>query len=225
MEWTKLKTLDDFKHMIGPEYVPMESPPLPPENEQWVLRMLVRPKYGDWIIPPALKYLEPQIKALALFDEQTTGISNSWCYVTVRHGPPTCQNDDEWHLDGASLRVELISERNYVWYNHTAMQYKTGSVNFPVDFDANKHHLFTHIAKELEDRPIYHAPPDTWWRLSPRCLHRRNPEVPNISRTFYRISFIDIEVRDEAATQNPLLRTEAWGRNPVQSFRNQLTRT
>lgn len=224
MNWTKLKTLDDFRTLKGPEQVPIVSPPIPDAEEQWVLRMLVRPKYGQWVIPPELEHLRKTLYALSLYDLMTTGITNSWCYVTVRHGPPTCTTDDEWHLDGASLRVELISERNYVWYNHTPMQWIEGTVDFPEDFDPVKQHLFSHMAAQLQDAPIQEAPANQWYRLSPMCLHRRNPKVPNHRRTFYRVSFIDIEVRDEAATQNPLLPTEAYGRNPVQSFRNNLLR-
>lgn len=217
----KLKTLDDWETLDEPLFVANVTEYRTPPKGQMILRMLVRPKYGDFCIPEELQWLEEPIRAMALVDKAMTGIEQSWCYVTVRSGSPR-RTTDEWHFDGGSVRTELIPERNYVWCDKFPLQYKTGSVHFPKDFDPVKHNMFSYADQALKFEPIKTTLPEKWYMLSPFVFHRRDPASNGIHRTFVRISFVDIEVRDDNCTQNPLLRTDAFGRDPVTSFRNQL---
>ena len=157
-----------------------------------------------------------------MMDAEYTGITESNCYITIRHGMPTSKTDDEWHFDGASFRVELIPERNYIWINHTPTEYKTGHLNIPSDFDPCKHNLFLFASAQLEQAEIKTVQCKQWYLLNPFCLHRRSPNTPAISRTFIRIAFTDVEGRDINNTPNSLLPTPAFGRDPVRSFRDKL---
>lgn len=217
----KLKTLSDFSQLDAPEEVALRPPPSCPFPEQKILRMLVRPKYGSFRFPGELRWLSETIKEVSWWDYQSTGIEESWCYVTVRHGPITTEKDDEWHFDGASFRTGLIPERNYIWVSSDGPQYKLGGVSFPSDFDPCRHHLFRYAERVLRDEPVSVCKAETWYRMSPFCFHRRNPEAKS-PRTFLRISFPDIEGRDVNNTENPLLPTPAWGRDPVREFRDRL---
>jgi hypothetical protein len=220
--YKKLKTMSDFRTLDAPLPVTASQPENPPSGTQMVLRMLVKPKYGAWAIPPELAWLSPIIHELAEVDRKLTGIVESWCYVTVRHGIPCTKTDDEWHFDGASFRVEIIPERNYVWVNHTATEYKTGSLEIPDDFDPCVHDLFSFASAQLAEAEVKTTPCKAWSLLNPFCLHRRSPNTPDESRTFIRIAFTDVEGRDVNNTANPLLPTPAYGRDPVRSFRNKL---
>ncbi len=224
-DYQKLKTMADFGQLDSP--VPVDAAmPLTVQltGPQMILRMLVKPRYGDWRIPRQVGWLSGCIKDLSLIDYELTGIPShhSWVYVTVRHGPVVSETDDQWHFDGASFRVELIPERNYIWTNHTPTQFKTGSVQWPSDFDPTKHNLFTYAARALANEPIQTTVARQWVMLNPFCLHRRSPSVPSGSRTFVRIAFTEVEGRDINNTPNPLLSTPAYGRDPVRSFRNHL---
>lgn len=224
-EYRKLKTMQDFRTLDAPVPVAMKQPACPPDGSQMILRMLVKPKYGTWAIPPELAWLESVIRELAEHDAHYTEIEESWCYVTVRHGIPCTKTDDEWHFDGASFRVEIVPERNYVWVNHTATEYKTGTLEIPEDFDPCKHDLFSFAANQLENAAVQETPCKEWSLLNPFCLHRRSPKTPpDESRTFIRIAFTDVEGRDINNTPNPLLPTPAFGRDPVRSFRNKLAK-
>lgn len=220
--YQKLKSLDDFSILDAPAPIDAPTPEECPFESQMILRMLVRPKYGTFKIPPELHWLEDIIYELARIDRELTGIKDSWCYVTVRHGPVISVTDDEWHFDGASFRTSLIPERNYVWVNHTPMQYKLGNLIFPRDFDPNRYNLFSFAAWSVRHRPIETTEAKQWYLINPFCLHRRDPNTVPESRTFLRISFPDIEGRDINNTPNPLLETPAWGRDPVANFRNNL---
>jgi hypothetical protein len=219
-DFKKIKTLDDWATLDAP--VELESDEIPNvPDDQMILRMLLRPKYGEFHIPENLSWMRDRIHGLARMDRAITGISNSWCYITVRSGMPF-PTTDEWHFDGGSLRVELIPERNYIWCSKFGVQYKLGSVEYPDDFDPVKHNLFTYASKQVEEEPVHTAKEKTWYLLSPFCLHRRDPASNGHHRTFIRVSFIDIEVRDVRCTPNPLFPTEAYNRDPVASFRDRL---
>lgn len=219
----KIKTISDYEQLDFPILINCNQPTIPEDNKLMILRMLVRPKYGKFVIPPQLKFLEPIIKQLSKIDYKNTGIKDSWCYVTIRHGEVTSKTDDEWHFDGSSFRTDIIPERNYIWVNHSPTEYKFGPVIIHEDFDTIKHNLFTYVAHQLRNISQKTTEIKKWYLLSPFCLHRRPLITNNESRTFYRICFTDIEGRDINNTANPLLPTPFFGRNPVESFRNKLT--
>ncbi len=219
----KLKTLDDYCTLDVPFRINLDIPLSAPVDTQAILRMLVRPKYGKWYIPDELRWLESTILLLSNIDKYITGIEESFCYVTVRHGIPFTTTDGEFHFDGSSFRTDIIPERNYIWVNHTPCEYKAGELSFPDDFNPCKHNLFTFASDALSDAPIQKTEAGKWYMLSPFCLHRRPPVDPDKSRTFIRVCFTDIEGRDINNTQNPLLKTDAYGRDPVKTFRNKLS--
>lgn len=219
----KIKTLDDYAVTDAPMYIPANLPKAFPQNQQMILRMLVRPKYGGWKIPPELDWLKHNIFEFAEIDAKITGITDSWCYVTVRHGPVISVTDDEWHFDGASFRTDIVPERNYIFVSSHGPQYKVGKISWHPDFDPTKHDLFDYAIRALEAEPILTAPANSWMLMSPFCFHRRDPETSGLSwRTFIRISFPDIEGRDINNTHNSLLPTPFFGRDPVNSFRAKL---
>lgn len=222
--YQKIKSLEDYKNLDSPGVLfSHDIFHLCPYSEQMILRMLVRPKYGDFKIPEQLSYLSETIRKVAAYDAELTGIKDSWCYVTVRHGPVISKTDDEWHFDGASFRTDIIPERNYIWVSDIPTEYRGGGLNFPSDFDPNKHDLFS-FADARADKNIENILPRTWYLINPFCLHRRPKIDESVTRTFFRISFPDIEGRDVMNTENPLLPTPFFGRNPVASFRNKLAK-
>jgi hypothetical protein len=217
----KLKSLSDFSVLDAPDFIGPYNPRVP-EKEQMILRMLVCPKYGTLRIPQELSWLSGAIETISEHDKAVTGIADSWCYVTVRHGKVKSTTDDEWHFDGASFRVEHIPERNYIWSSADPTEYKTGKLSIPEDFDPMRHHLFKLAEAQTKDEPIKTIKARCWYRLSPFCLHRRPTINHDGIRTFIRVSFTDIEIRDVNNTQNPLIPTNAYGRDAVKAFRKQL---
>lgn len=221
----KIKTLSDFENLDMPKLV--RSMPTSfshvPSDTQMVLRMLVRPKYGEFKIPASLEWLREAILAAAVADEALTNIRQSFCYVTVRRGLVCTKTDDEWHFDGASFRTDIVPERNYVWVSSHGTEYKLGGLCLPPDFDPNKHNLFTLAERQLKGSQILSCTPMYWYMLSPFVLHRRPPTSNGMQRTMIRIAFTDIEWRDVNNTQNPLLYAPAYGRDPVKTFRDKLT--
>lgn len=225
-DFQKLKSLDDFEVLDTPKSLEFEpiSPADCPYEKQMILRMLIKGKYNKLMaFPRELDWLESQIISIKTYDEILTGIDDSWIYVTVRHGPLCWETDDEWHFDGASLRTELIPERNYIFTSAPGFEYMEGTVVFRSDFDPVKHNLFQYV-KSAAVAQTRTAEPDTWYLVTPFVFHRR-PEMPaGTPRTFVRITFPDIEIRDVNNTINPHFPTRSFGRDPVKSFRDGLAR-
>ncbi len=219
----KIKTIEDYKVLDAPEFVCKDYGMPVPYKSLMILRMLVRPKYSNcWYVPESLEFLKDTISDIMDYDEKRTGIKDSWCYVTIRHGKVTSKTDDEWHFDGASFRTDIIPERNYIWVNNYPTEFKTGGLQIPSDFDPIKHNLFTFAAHQLKDVWEEQTKAKQWYLLSPFCLHRRPKITEDVHRTFIRICFTDIEGRDINNTPNPLLPTPFYGRDPVKTFRNKL---
>lgn len=221
----KIKTINDYEVLDAPEYVDhgIISEPNRPVNETlMLLRVMVKAKYGEFKIPKILKFLERPILEAQQYDINRTGIEESWCYVTVRHGVVTSKTDDDWHFDGSSFRTDIIPERNYVLVTSDPTEYKVGTLYIPERFDPIKHNLFTFAENQLSNEKVEKTLANRWYLLSPFCLHRRPKITHGRIRTFYRICFTDIEGRDINNTPNPLIATPFYGRDPVKTFRNNL---
>lgn len=220
--YRKLKNLEDFTTLSKPRQIHGILQPDVPMYEQMVLRMLVCPKYGNFAIPDELAWLRQQIANLYETDYNLTGIKDKWCYVTVRNGQAGTYGDTEWHFDGASLRTDTIPERNYIWVSNNPFRFLQGTIKWPKDFDPTHHNMFEYAKRSVNVSNAFITEKKKWYLVDPFCLHAKPIMDPSIQRTFIRITFTDIEIRDINNSQNPLLRTDAYGRDPVNTFRNKL---
>lgn len=183
-----------------------------PTHEQHILRMMVRAPGGDLKIPAELGWLEPTIH-LTEAAQAADGIECKFVYVTVRHGIVKTRTDDTWHVDGFSMRTPHIPEQNYVWTSNLGTEHLDQNINIPEGFDPMKHNIHLYFQDVADDRNIKVLDTNTLWRIDPYVVHRR-PQVPhNTWRTFFRISYIPIEIEDDTCMVNPLIpREKPYGR-------------
>lgn len=195
----------------------------PPNDRQYILRMLVKKPFGDFKIPSQLRWIEPAIK-ISAENQARMNIHQPFCHVTVRHGEVTSEKDDQWHVDGFSMNITHLPEQNYIWINKYPTEYMVRGFNIPDGFDPyvhNIHMLFQDLIEDADE--VRTLDEKTLYCLDPYILHRR-PAVPKeIKRTFLRISYCPIEIRDINNTQNPLIKRN-YKRDGVNDFRNQLER-
>lgn len=216
--------LDQYSEPNGPEKV---SDPIDldtPENRQYILRMLVREPFGDMQVPDHLGWIQPLLSR-AQAHQRSMGIRQPFCHVTVRHGEVTSEKDDEWHVDGFSMNVTHLPEQNYAWVNCHPTQYVEEAINIPDDFNAHKHHIHKFFQDTLATRETNVKTFDEkcLYCFDPYVIHRR-PTVPQgTERTFVRISFCPMEIRDVNNTQNPHIPRE-YERDGVKEFRENLER-
>lgn len=204
------------------DYADMSSPILMgvnmanfPDEEQHILRMMVRSDESpEFFIPDELKWLKDEILCADSFQKKNN-LDNQFVYITVRHGVVTSKTDDEWHVDGFSMRVPHVPEQNYICSIGTPTEYLDQGFDIPADFDPNIHNLH-HLLQDMADETkIKSLTSDEIYMIDPYCVHRRPKVEEGTFRSFYRISFIPIEIEDDSCTQNPLLPVKNYNRTDV----------
>lgn len=187
----------------------------PDADNQYVLRMLVRsPETNGFKIPEVLDWLKPTI--LECDDiQKSNNLNNPYVYVTVRHGEVSSVTDDVWHVDGFSMRVPHLPEQGYFCSNIYSTEYQDKSFPIPIDFDPFKHNVHDYLASIADEGQTVECSSEVVYAFDPYLVHRR-PNVPvGTKRTFWRISFIAIEIEDDSCTQNPLLPIKNYGREDI----------
>jgi hypothetical protein len=192
---------------------------VPPVERQYVLRMAIRAQGGPRMMPDALTWTSPMLD-VALRHQATIDADHPFCYVTVRHGIVDSVSDDDWHVDGFSMKVPHVPEQNYVWCSHTGTECVPLEVAFPDDFDPMRHNIHEYLARFVDDGLVVRSPDRTVQCMDPYVLHRRPAATAGTNRTFVRISFVPIEIDDVNNTQNPLL-PRVYGFDGV-AYRNHL---
>lgn len=195
----------------------------PPDERQYILRMLIGTAYDGMHIPKEITWAFPLIEMAVEYQNNAVGIRHPFCYITIRHGEVTTLTDDEWHVDGFSMRVNHLPEQNYIWTNTAPTEILHDTpVEFSKDFDPLRHDInkvFQKVAKEPRAK-ISPLETDTLYCIDPYIAHRRPPITKGIQRTFVRLSFTPIEIDDVNNTPNPLLPRD-YTRDGLE-FRNQL---
>jgi hypothetical protein len=203
-------SLDGYKHVSSPIYI-SKVQYVVPFDRQYILRMLVRtPESDGFCVPTELDWLKPTILNLDAIQKQN-GLKNQFVYVTVRHGLVTSQTDDIWHVDGFSLRRHHLPEQNYIWTNREPTEYADQAFPIPSAFDPSKHHIHWYFDEQVEAENIRRCEEQTICLFDPYFVHRRPKNTIGMMRTFWRVSFIEIEIEDGQCQQNPLL--------PVKQYR------
>jgi len=202
--------LNDFDFISSPIVIERDVSFNLPEERQYILRMLVGAPFSDGLqIPSELKWLEPTIEKLQSL-QNANGFENPYVYVTVRHGEVTTETDDQWHVDGFSMKVPCLPDQNYVWCDHTPTEYYTQNIRIPLDFDPLKHDINKYLDKKINADLRNELYVDTLDEKSivlfdSYLIHRRPVSAQNTMRSFWRVSFLDIEICDDRNTPNPLI--------------------
>jgi hypothetical protein len=201
-------------------------------KRQYILRMLIHsPEKELYQIPEELKWTFPFVARCYEWQKQKIKIKHPYTYLTIRRGLVTTQTDDKWHVDGFSMRYNHLPEQSYLWANNHPTEYLNVPMSIPEDFDPLKHNLHLYIQdflkfhknngiKHLVKQANYH----TIYCFDPYVIHRR-PTVPaGTYRTFLRLSFSPIPIRDDNNTPNPLLPQPNFNYDGVKDFRDKLVR-
>lgn len=235
----RLLDMQGFKE--GSEAIPIEvayvrPPPAlgeaqsHPSAQQYILRMMLRSDKLPLAIPEELQWLEPTILRLDAF-QKSHGLLNPFVYATVRHGIVRSETDDAWHVDGFSMRVPHVPEQNYIYSSCFPTETLIANWDIPAGFDPLKHNIHTFfqdyeqggigpfVSPATTQRPALKTlEPNVIYAIDPYCVHRRPAFAAPVFRTFWRISFIPIEIEDDTCTQNPLSPPKVYGREDVRTM-------
>jgi len=196
--------------------------PIEVPDDQYILRMMIKsPKTGGkLIIPSELEWLKSTIETVDVLQGPMFR-AHPFAYVTVRSGVVRSTTDDEWHVDGFSMRVPHYPEQNYIWSDCYPTEYLDQQFVIPEDFDPMKHNIHQYFEDNADPDKIRTMKEKHIAFIDPYVVHRR-PKVPeHTKRCFFRISFVPIEIEDDTCTRNPLMEPVHYGREDI---RKTLTR-
>lgn len=192
----------------------MSETTVKPPDDQYILRMLIKsPETSGFVIPDELEWLRNTI--LSAETVQNIIRPRPYVYVTVRCGEVRTKTDDEWHVDGFSMRVTHQPETNYIWSDCYPTEVLNQKFAIPNDFDPMKHNLHSYFQKYAKEENVRVLRAQHVAIIDPYIVHRR-PKVPvGVKRKFFRISFIPIEIEDDTCMQNPLLPKKVYNRSDI----------
>ena len=217
----KILNLSQFEELNKAEtFGPVIDAQCPYESQN-ILRMLIKsPSSDGFQIPEKLEWLNYLI-SMSNLSQSLNDINQPFCYVTVRHGEVKTKTDDEWHLDGFSMRITHIPEQNYIWVDSDlTTEYVEQSYDIPKDFNPLEYNMNKLLIKQLNESTIKQIEAKKLTVMDPYILHRRPSKTFGKKRTFVRISYTPIEIDDINNTKNPLLKTH-YTKDGV-AFRNKL---
>lgn len=214
ISWKQNLHLDGYKQLrriIGTPYIPHHCP-----DNQYILRMLVKRPGVALLLPDDLKWLRPAI-SLCCDQQRQHNIAHSFMYITVRCGPVASITDDQWHVDGFSMRVPHVPEQNYIWSDGNSMHILNQPFNIPPNFDPFVHNLHTYFQDRADESLVIKCESNHIYAIDPYVIHRRPVVQQGTIRRMFRISFIPIEIEDDTCTQNPLLPSGPYNRMDIRT--------
>lgn len=192
-------------------------------ERQYILRMLIKHYESDLLVPDEYKWLMPLINKSIEY-QKTIGINHPFMYLTIRNGIVTTKTDDQWHVDGFSLKFNHLPEQNYICCNNNPTQMIIKKFDIPNDFDASKHNLHQYFQDRITNNDVIETiKPNNLYCIDPYNIHKRNSNTFGTQRCFVRLSFTPIEINDINNTINPLLKTN-YTKDGLKDFRNKLVR-
>lgn len=201
--------------IFGSEPVALDRVALtPPDEPQFVLRMPIQvPEKKGLYIPPDLQWLESFIKECQ-YVQDTARIHHAFVYITVRHGPMCTITDDLWHVDGFSMRIPHSPEQDYIWSDCHPTEALMQPQRLPKNFHPLRHNIHHHFQDTADQSDIVTLESGRCYLMDPQVIHRR-PQIPKgLWRTFVRVSFVPIPIRDNTNTHNPLLPPQPGSETP-----------
>jgi len=216
LRWMANLNLKEYGSFLPPlprlHFVPKNMP-----EDQYVLRMMVATAQSPHLyLPQELEWMRDTIMLCRIL--QGPFSSNRYIYVTVRIGQVRSTTDDDWHVDGFSMRTPHVPEQNYVWTDSEPTEYLEQPFQIPADFDPMKHNLHWFFQERADSSKIRTLPIKCLNLLDPYMIHRRPPGSTGLAmRRMFRISFVPIEIEDDTCQQNPLLPSGPYNRTDIRT--------
>ena len=192
--------------IFGSEPVALDRVALtPPDEPQFVLRMPIQvPEKAGLHIPLDLQWSESFVRECQHV-QNTMRDRHAYVYITVRHGPMCTTTDDLWHVDGFSMRIPHLPEQDYLWTDRHPTEALLQPQRLPKSFHPLRHNIHHNFQDTANQSNVVTLESGRCYLMDPHVVHKR-PQIPKgLWRTFVRVSFVPIPIRDNTNTCNPLL--------------------
>lgn len=177
--------------------------PICSNPNQYILRMMLKRPGTNILIPEELKWIEPALHAIVKYNNDRF-VNHPYLYITIRHGIVQSITDDEWHVDGFSMKTRHLPEIQYIYSDQYPTELLNQMIAIPYDFNPMKHNIHSFFQDSANERNVKSFNPG-WNVIDPYVIHRRPSLCFGKQRTMVRISFLPVEIEDNSNTPNPLL--------------------
>jgi len=188
-----------------------------PPGDQYILRMPIKTPDTPLTIPDELSWIRPAIERCIDYQKIAFDV-HPYIYATSRCGIVRSVTDDEWHVDGFSVRIPHVPEQDYFWCDSYPTEVLRQRFDFPEDFCGLTHNINDYFQDHADESKRESLHPGMIYCLDPYVVHRR-PTVPeDTRRAFFRITFVPIPIRvDSNSTPNPLLSLPRFGDEDIRT--------
>lgn len=190
-----------------------------PEQEIYLLRFLIKMPGSDYLIPQKLAFIQDVIAEVAQYQQHNfPNYEERFVYLTVRSGPLKSVNEDEFHADGfQGISIPRhIPEQNYIWADCYPTVFAAQPYNVE-DLNPEIHNFHSYFNACTDPAHTYRAEERGLYIIDPYHVHAR-PTIPaGIQRSFFRLCFSPVEIRDDTNTPNPHLQRGPYNRDDIRN--------
>lgn len=208
----------EYKHPAAPLYLGQEGVSTPSE-EVYVLRLLIKAPGTDFFVPGKLDWLIPMIRKSAAYQRaHFPDFDSRFVYITVRSGVVKSSRDDEFHVDGfQGISVPRhVPEQNYIWCDTHPTMFAVQPY-YLEGLDPARHNVHEYIERCTDKTDLTIINERGLYIMDPYHAHAR-PSVPEgTQRTFVRICYSPVEIRDDTNTVNPALPRGPYNRGDIRN--------
>ncbi len=190
-----------------------------PEEEIYALRYLIKQPGSDFVIPQALSFLKEIIQSCASYQRKFfPDFDGRFVYITIRSGIVKSTNEDSFHVDGfQGLSVPRhIPEQNYIWADSYPTIFSLQS-HFVEHLDPQRHNFHDYFNRHTRANTLVPALEKSVYIIDPYHIHARPYIPPNTMRSFLRICFSPVEIRDDTNMINKWLPRGPYNRDDIRN--------
>lgn len=193
-----------------------------PNDDIYALRLLIKEPKSDFIIPQRMAFLKAIIQESASYQQSHfPDFEDRFAYLTVRSGALKSVNEDRFHVDGfQGISVPRhIPEQNYVWADSYPTTFSLQPY-FVEQLDPAQHNFQDYFDEHTKNSNLFSVEAEGLYIIDPYHVHARQIIPEGTQRSFFRICYSPVEIRDDTNTPNPYLPRDPYNREDI---RNQLT--
>ena len=190
-----------------------------PEEDLYLLRFLVKQPGSVFTIPQKIQFLQGLIEECAKYQQANfPDYEDRFVYLTVRSGELKSVNEDQFHVDGfQGISVPRhIPEQNYIWANcHPTLM--ALQPYFMEQLDPAVHNMHDFFDEKTSMDNVYGGFEKGLYIIDPYHVHAR-PSIPDGTlRSFFRLCFSPVEIRDDTNTVNEHLPRGPYNREDIRN--------
>jgi hypothetical protein len=192
----------------------------PPQGQElFVLRLLIKKPDTEFVMPEELGFLKDFVAETACYQAtHFPDYADRFVYMTLRSGLVRSSNDDSFHADGfQGISVPRhIPEQNYIWMDRDPTLFAVQPY-FVEHLDPARHDFHEYFNRCTDMANVQQAKAGEAYIMDPYHIHARPVLSADTWRSFVRICYSPVEIRDDTNTPNKWLPMGPYNREDIRN--------